>query len=345
MRVLINTCILLFGLTITIAAQDNVPTIREVKISSALIATFENGDFVHPTFSPDGKVLAYSKVISKPDSEGAEVLLADLRTHKQSVLLSSRRAEKYATYKAFVTDMQWGSAKRLEVSVGDGDVGSTTLTFDPVNRKLLRERTESFDEVDDTPLSSDYQKAYQQAQNLFPSFPATVLESALRDTAALVIPDQGIVLQKNYAGHDNNIWFLDFENKSVRALINLPADSTRAFGGGVSFKSSIILVLSRSPKTVLFLYQDGKISALGELNSNLVHGIEVKHVSPSRVIFLSGLTHHTNAATIHSLALMEVSCFASKSTPNCMMLQLIVPDGESPIVIGQETSDTSWLEN
>ena len=27
------------------------------------------------------------------------------------------------TYKAFVTEMRWGSTKRLEVSVGDGDVG------------------------------------------------------------------------------------------------------------------------------------------------------------------------------------------------------------------------------
>ena len=134
-------------------------------------------------------------------------------------------------------------------------------------------------------MSPGHQKAYQHAQDLFPFFPGNVLNNALRDTA-LVIPDQGIVLQKNYAGEDNNIWFLDFQKKSVRALINLPADSTRAFNGGVSFKSSIIVVLSLSPTTFLFLYQDGKIRGLGEFNSKGVHRIEVKHVSPSRVIFL-----------------------------------------------------------
>ena len=295
MRVLINSCILVFGFTITIAAQDvplnnpfdssSAPSVREVKISSALVATIKNGDFVHPTFSPDAKLLAYSRVILKGDFESTEVLQYDLRTHKQSVLLNSRRAEKYGTYKAFVTGMKWRSTKRLEVSIGDGDVGLTDLIFDPVNRKVLQESVEDFDEVEPTPMSRGDHKAYQQAQALFPSFSADVLENALRDTA-LVIPDQGIVLQKNYAGQDNNIWFLDFQNKSVRALMNLPDESTRAFDGGVSFKSSIILVLSRSPKTYLFLYRDGKISRLGEFNSKGFNRIEVKHVSPSRVIFL-----------------------------------------------------------
>ena len=295
MRILINTCLLLLGFTITVAAQDipldnpfesfNAPTTPEVKISSAPVATIKNGDFVHPTFSPDAKLLAYSRVILKGEYESTEVLQYDLRTHKQSVLLNSRRAEKYGTYKAFVAEMQWRSARRLEVSIGDGDVGLTDLIFDPVNRKVLRERFQDFDEVEPTPLSPVHQKAYQQARALFPSFPAPVLESALRDTA-LVIPDQGIVLQKNYADQDNDISFLDFQNKSVRTLINLPAESTRAFDGAVSFKSSIIVVLSRSPKTYLFLYRDGKTTALGEFNSNGIHGIEVKHNSPSRVIFL-----------------------------------------------------------
>ncbi len=297
-KILIYICTVLLGFTI-IVAQDNVPKlplndplksfsaplIREVKISGGLVGTIKNGDFVHPTFSPNGRLLAYSRVRLKGDSESTEVLLSDLSTHKQSVLLSSRRAETYGVYKAFVTEMQWGSTKRLQVSVGDGDVGSTHLIFDPAKRKLLQERFESFDEADTTALSPDRQRAYQQAQRLFPLFPGNVLNNALRNTA-LVIPDQGIVLQKNYAGEDSNIWFLDFQTRSVRALLDLPADYSRAFNGGVSFKTSIIMVLSRSPKTFLFLYQDGKVRELGELNSPGVHRIEVKHVSPSRIVFL-----------------------------------------------------------
>ncbi|HKY45868.1 MAG TPA: hypothetical protein VJM50_22445, partial [Pyrinomonadaceae bacterium] len=295
----LNTCILLLAFTITIAAQEYAaeaplnnpfepvsgPTIREVKVSNALVATIKNGDFVHPTFSANAKLLAYSKVLLKRDFESTEILLSNLSTHRQSVLLNSRAAEKYATYKASVTRMQWRSAKRLEISVFDGDVGLTHLVFDPVNRKVLQERFEDLDETETGPMSPGRQNAYKQAQDLFPFFPRDVLENALR-TTALVIPDRGIVLQKDYAGQDNNIWFLDFQNKSVRALINLPADSTRAFDGGVSFNSSIIVVLSRAPKTFLFLYRDGKIRRLGEFNSKGVHGIEVKHVTRSKVIFL-----------------------------------------------------------
>jgi hypothetical protein len=298
-RVFINTCIVVFGLTIIIAAQDKVaevplndpfesfsgPPIPEVKISSAIVATIKNGDFVHPTFSPDARFLAYSKVLLKGDFESTEVLVSNLSTYKQSVLLSSKQADRYATYKAFVSGMQWETRKRLEVSVSDGDVDSTRLIFDPVTRKLLQQSVHSFDEAETTPLSPAYQKAYQQVSGLFPSFPGEVLENALRDTA-LVIPGQGIILQKNYAGQDNNIWFLDFQNKSVRALINLPNDSTRVLDGGVSFKSSIVIVLSRGAKTFLFLYRDGKIKGLGEFHSKGSNRIEVKHVSPSRVIFL-----------------------------------------------------------
>lgn len=296
--VLVKTCVVLLGLTISIGAQDkateipldnpfslNPSSIGEVKISGALVASIEDGDFVHPTFSPDGKLLAYSKVLVKADFESTEVLLYDLRTHKRSLLLNSRRAETYATYKAFVTEMQWSSAKRLRVSIGDGDVGLTTLIFNPVTRKLLQTSVKDFDEAEMPSLSPHYQKAYQEAQRLFPSFPRPVLQNALRDTA-LVIPDHGIVLQKNHVDQDDNVWFLDFQNKSVRALINLPVAAGRAFSGAVSFKSSIIIVLLRSPKSFLFLYRDGKISGLGQFNSGRFNRIEVKHVSPSKVIFL-----------------------------------------------------------
>ena len=262
------------------------PPVSETKISGAIVTTINNGDFVHPTFSPDGKVLAYSKVLAKSDFENTEVFLHNLGTNKRSVLLNARKAATYATYKAFVSEMKWTSTKRLEVSIGDGDVDSTRLIFDPQRRWLLKERFEGGDdELETRPLSPVEQKAYEQARSLFPSFPPEVLDSALR-TTALVIPDQGIVLQKNYAGHDFNIWFLDFQNKSVRALIDLPNNSINAFNGGVGFKSAIVLAVSHGTNTYLFLYRDGKINRLGEFNSSGFSFIEVKHVSSSKVIFL-----------------------------------------------------------
>ena len=292
-------CIALLLLVVVTSGQDqfsdtpldnpfttfNAPPIAERKISDEVIATIGNGDFLHPAFSPDGKTLAYSQVLLQGDFENTEVFLYNLRSRKNSVLLNSKTAKKYATYKAFVAGIDWKSPRRLEIRVGDGDVDSTSLLFDPYTRKLLRERHQVWDEPETQPLSPLYQKARNQAVSVFPAFSRDVLDNALRNTA-LVIPDKGIVLQKNYAGHDSNIWFVDFQNNSIKSLISLSAESSGAFDGGVSFNSSIILLLSQKQQGYLFLYRGGKIKGLGQFNSTTFRQIEVKYRSSSKVIFL-----------------------------------------------------------
>jgi hypothetical protein len=157
----------------------------EIKISGVLVVTIKNGDFVYPTFSPDAKRLAYSRVIRRKDFESTEVLLYDLNTHKQSVLLNSKKAETYATYKVFVSGMQWQSKNHLQVSVGDGDVGGTDLIFDPVTRKLLKETNHSFDDEDITPSSPDDEKDFQHARRLFPSFPEEISRLKKSDSTGM----------------------------------------------------------------------------------------------------------------------------------------------------------------
>ena len=292
-------CIALLLLVVVTSGQDqfsntpldnpfstfNAPPIGERKISGEVTATIRNGDFVHPALSPDGKTLAYSQVLLQGDVENTEVFLYNLRSRKKSVLLNSKTAKKYSTYKAFVVGIDWKSPRRVEILVGDGDVDTTRLLFDPITRKLLQERHQAWDEPETQPLSPLYQKARNQAVSLFPALSRDVLDNALRNTA-LVIPDKGIVLQKNYAGNDANIWFLDFQNNSIKALINLSAESARAFDGALSFNSSIILLLSHKQMGYLFLYRGGRIKGLGEFNSTAFRQIEVKHRSSSKVIFL-----------------------------------------------------------
>lgn len=259
-------------------AFDAAP-VGELRLSGETIFTLKNGDFVHPTFSPDGKVLAYSKVLVSRDFENTEVRLYNLNTQRTSVLLSSRKAKEYATYKAFVSDMNWRSPKRLEVTIGDGDVGSTRLIFNPLTRKLLSERFEQWDDV--PALPSKYKKPRQLAVSLFPNFPREVLDNALATTSALVVPDRGIVLS-----HGNSISLLDFQSESVKALINVPEGSAWEFNGGVSFKSSIIILLSVDPKTYFFVYRDGKIKRLATTDSTDFIQLEVKHQSDDKVVFL-----------------------------------------------------------
>ena len=227
-RTLIQLWLLVLLVAITAVAQSST------KISGTVIMTNTNGDFVHPTFSPDGKVLAYAKVLATDDFENSEVVLHELGTNRQRVLLSPGKAAKYATYKAAVTGMKWPSATRLEVQVSDGDVGSAYLTFNPLSRRLLKERFEDLDEIgyEQPPLSPVKQKAFQQVRSLFPS------------------------------------------------------DSAPVFNDATAFRSDTILAVSRAQKAHLYLYRDGKVSQLGEFDAQGFYGLEVKYVSPSRIIFL-----------------------------------------------------------
>lgn len=174
-----------FSLAVLIAVSTTFAQ-SDTTISGRVIATITNGDFVHPAFSPDGRFLAYSRVLVSRDFENTEVVIHDLRTNRKTVLLNSKQAKKYATYKASVTGMKWTSARRLEVEVSDGDMGLTYLSFDPLSRKLLRERTEDLDllELETPRLSSGYETAYQQARLLFPSTSEEVLIRAFNDGVA-----------------------------------------------------------------------------------------------------------------------------------------------------------------
>lgn len=256
--------------------------VEEIQISGDALATLNNADYVHPTFSPDGKILAYSKVLVSRDFENTEVLLYTLSTRKTSVLLNSQRAKRYATYKAFVSEMDWKSPRRLEVVIGDGDVDSTRLTFDPFRRRLLREKHESWDWP--PPLSPLQKEARQRALTLFPDLPPEGLDIELAHSA-LVLPGKGIVLRDKYDGQ-SYLSFLDFESKSEKRLIKLPGDAPYTFNGGISFGPSIIIAVSSGSKTYLFLYRYEKIKPLAEIKSTGFNLIELKHRSSEGVVFL-----------------------------------------------------------
>ncbi|HEX5875825.1 MAG TPA: hypothetical protein VFY60_14355 [Pyrinomonadaceae bacterium] len=286
-------CAALLLCVIAVAGQDfsqiplkdpfnsfSAPAVEGIQISGKEIAAFKNGDYVHPTFSPDGKVLAYSKVLVRRDFENTEVLLYSLSTRRTSVLLNSQRAKKYATYKAFVSEMEWRSPRRLDVVIGDGDVDSTRLTFDPFRRRLLREKHESSADDWPPPMSPLQRQARQQAVTLFPDFPPEVLDSELLNFAP-VLPGKGIVLREK-----GGVSFLDFESKSQKRLISVPGNAPYNLNGGLSFGSSIIIAVSDRSKTYLFLYRDEKIKPLAELKSPGHSWIEVKHRSSEGVVFL-----------------------------------------------------------
>src|SRR5687767_390434 len=97
-KVRISVCLGLLLLTLTIRAQEkpsdipldnpfttfSAPQVSETKMSGAIVTIIKDGDIVHPTFSPDGKILAYANVLLKGEFENTEVVLHDLSTNKRS---------------------------------------------------------------------------------------------------------------------------------------------------------------------------------------------------------------------------------------------------------------------
>ncbi len=80
------------------------------------------------------------------------------------------------------------------------------------------------------------------------------------------------------------LWFL--RSTPQRQLHRSETSNSMKKVGGISFNSSIILLLSHNQKGYLFLYRGGKIKGLAEFNSTGWGEIEVKHRSSSKIIFL-----------------------------------------------------------
>lgn len=263
--------------------------VAEKRLGGKIIAHVTGGDTVHPALSPDGTALAYAKAVAKAGSESTEILLLELNRRRTSVLLNTKQADRYATYSAFVTDLNWINSRRLRAVVADGDVDSTILTFDTRSKKLIGERYDSadVDSTDNIPIPKQFSSGYLKARALFPALPEPVLKHALFNRAFLV-DRRGIVLQKNHAGHDSDILFLDFENRTMKPLLELPERSEVRLRGGLIFGQSILFLVAANSTAYLFEYRDGAIRGLMKTayKAGASLSVEVKGRSQMGVVFL-----------------------------------------------------------
>ncbi len=144
-------------------SQYNNLKIKKMKVSGEEILHLK-GDVVYPRFSPNGRYLAYSKVIVENKIENTEVLVYDLKKKKEIVLLDPQSAKDYATYKAYVLHIQWLNNRHLKVNVSDGDVDSTDITFDVLQRKIIRQKFIGLDDI--ISLPKKHQKFRDKALEL-----------------------------------------------------------------------------------------------------------------------------------------------------------------------------------
>lgn len=118
------------------------------------IFAVRGGDLIKPSFSPNGRYLAFATVTrrSSSDAETDEfseldgTLVADFQTRTVKVLLTPEQSRKYASYSAFVGGIKWLDNQTLRVTYADGDVDWDDLTFRLSDSKLLASTHGSVDE-------------------------------------------------------------------------------------------------------------------------------------------------------------------------------------------------------
>jgi hypothetical protein len=203
-------------------------------------------------------------VISEPDIENTEILVLDLTTRLRTTLLDAAAARKYATYKTFVYALGWSDADHVRASLSDGDVDSSHLTFDTRTGALTGSTHSGEDEEMHPSLSPEQQQALQRTRAILRDLPGEVLEGAFLNHPVLV-EERGVILQKRYAGYDEDVLLVDFQSASATTLVRLADGSGWSLQGGIPFGDMTLFLLSGPSKACLILHAGNRVKVLAEL--------------------------------------------------------------------------------
>lgn len=256
-------------------------------VEKSLIKLTE-GDFIYPRLSPDAKHLVYANSIVRNDIEGTSIHKLNLKTKKRLTLLDEFKANQYRHYKVFVTSLNWNNQDTIVAGLSDGDVDVTNVTFDSHSGKRLNQKLSDFDVYKLTKEFSIIKKSIYETFPEWAEREEMVLHDALFQHASIV-PDRGVVLQKQYAGYDSDIWFIDIKHKKQHRILKLTDNQHYArFGGAVTVAGNIIFLVDRDDGAYLFeLSNSGILKPLGFFENDMQGCfLKVKYTSTGEAIFM-----------------------------------------------------------
>jgi len=228
-----------------VLAQATASTgVERRAIAGDVVAEFTGGDYLYPRFSPDGRTLAFVSVKVVKGVELDEVILYDFRNGRTRKLLDAATAKRYATYAAFVSDLEWTSRARLRVSVNDGDVDTEHLTFDTVTRRVVGRSHTSGDDFE--PDDSEPKP-----------FPPPAFE----------LPDGRVVYQNSAAAE--GVWTIAPKTGARAPVLPRPEGTVDfSFRGGTFVGQSVLLFLETSQTTrAVVVDTDGAVRELGTVEA------------------------------------------------------------------------------
>ncbi|MBK7704884.1 MAG: hypothetical protein IPJ30_03700 [Acidobacteria bacterium] len=285
--------LVLIGALIAASMVASAQSIPETEFPGRVIATIADGDFVHPTLSPDGKIVAFSRVVVTGGMELSEIRVRDLGTSQTRVLMTSERSRRYAAYSAYVVRFIWQNNRRFVAEVADGDVDSTLLTFDAVNGRLLKTVPSGPPDFEnDSLVSPELMSSVPLMRQLRPRIPDEVIFSAFqRGNGAFKASRRSVVFQHKYNAYPNDINLVDFGSKSIRVLLSLPGDPRPAPSllGGFARGGSIVFAVEADGSIKLYDFGGAGTVAIAELKNEDATSpgfvFDIKQRSPERVVF------------------------------------------------------------
>jgi hypothetical protein len=218
------------------------------------IFSLNSGDFVSPRLSPSGQFLAVAQVFGDASTEWTQILLINLKTRHIDTLIDSSQAAKHAVYKSFISDLKWRSDDSTIIAdIHNGDDGITRLIVSIHKRILAQENPGSAEEATiDTRIDSIKSKILL----LYPELSQQPLKLALEQRALLL--DNGILIQKNYFGEDNNVWLLGVNEHKITKLVAIDDNSPYSFGGGFSIGNSGLFCVNLQSTACLYKTDNNK---------------------------------------------------------------------------------------
>jgi hypothetical protein len=253
------------------------------QLGGQTIAEIIGKDLVHPTLSPDGKFLAYSEVIVENKRENTAVRILNLSTNQTFLLISPQVAAEYKTYGSYVSAMYWNRTNRLEVTISDGDVGSTILTFEPFQKKLLSVRYEESLE-----FSTADEKLRKRIRAQFPKVQPEELSPALLHHKRLETSST-VVLEGKLLNKEKNLWLLDFQKRSIKSLFKAtdPLAQARIASSKVASDGTFLLILeTNDDQQFLVIYQNGQITKR-QLLSGMKGRPKILHTAGNKIWIIS----------------------------------------------------------
>lgn len=228
---------------------DSLPTatLESIPFKGKLLRRLDDGDTLHPTFSPDGRYVAFTRVVVRNKIELAETGYLDLQTGNSTILLGANETGDLAVYKAFVYGIRWTDARHVEFSISDGDVDSTIVTFEVPSNKKIAHRGLGAGEGDFA--GPEHQALGKQYAAVFPEIRDHLPEMFRQGEH---VSKYRWVFQKNYANQDNHVWQVDSKTNTHRVLVRLPDKGWHfALRGAIARGKDLALVLAREGSVYL----------------------------------------------------------------------------------------------